>query len=130
MKTNFEKVAAQADKDYRDFMETQWPASERAVMCRQLIQQLIDLAPHDETVMHHAYKIREALEMPMVVVLDKLRAIFPELTIEELSEMLGVTRQAWYLWADGRARPEGAVAEKLALITGFDAYDISARVTR
>jgi DNA-binding XRE family transcriptional regulator len=127
---NIDRVAEEVQKEWRSRIDRlAGPPDERARQCLRLIERVIDLAP-DEGTLHHAHKMAAKLRLPMSVVLDKLQALHPDLTIIEQAEMLGVTRQAIYQWRIGMTRPEGETADLLSRLTGFDADDIAARLTR
>ena len=97
---------------------------ERQKEALKLIEQVIKLEP-DMGTMQYALKMRERLRLPMSVVLAKL---YPELTVNEKSEKLGVTRQAYYSWLNGISRPSTRLSKKLAALTGYDAADIRGKL--
>jgi DNA-binding XRE family transcriptional regulator len=101
--------------------------AERQKEALKLVERLIELEP-DVGTLQYACKMRERLKLPMSVVLDKLGQVYPELTVIERAEKLGVTRQAYYGYINGLSRPNARVAKKLAALTGFDANDIKGRL--
>jgi len=86
----------------------------------KLVERLIALEP-DMGTLHHARKMRERLKLPMSVVLESL---YPDLSVVEKVEKLGVTRQAYYSWLNGLSRPSVKLSKKMAALTGYDAEDI------
>jgi DNA-binding XRE family transcriptional regulator len=101
--------------------------AERKKEALRLVERLIELDP-DTGTMHYALKMRERLKLPMSVVLDKYEKEYPELTVIERAEKLGVTRQAYYSWINGIARPNTRAAKKLAGMTGYTAEDIRGKL--
>jgi len=97
---------------------------ERQREALKLVERLIALEP-DMGTMQYARKMRERLRLPMSVVLEKL---YPDLSVVEKAEKLGVTRQAYYGWLGGMARPNAKMAKKLANLTGFDANEIRGKL--
>ena len=97
---------------------------ERQKEALKLIERVIELEP-DLGTMQYALKMRERLKLPMSVVLAKL---YPELTVNEKAEKLGVTRQAYYGWINGISRPNLKAAKKIAAMTGFDLADIRGKL--
>jgi len=97
---------------------------ERQKEALRLVEALIKLEP-DMGTMHYARKMRERLRLPMSVVLEKL---YPELSVVEKAERLGVTRQAYYGWINGICRPNTKLSKKMAALTGFDAADIRGKL--
>ena len=98
--------------------------AERQKEALRLVERLIELDP-DTGTLQYACKMRERLKMPMTLVLEKL---YPELTVAEKANKLGVTRQAYYGWLNGLARPSAKVSKKLAALTGYNAADIRGRL--
>jgi transcriptional regulator with XRE-family HTH domain len=82
----------------------------------KLIERLIEAAP-DPNVRLRAMRIRSRIRLPMAQVLAKV----PGKTVKERAKLVGVTRQAWYQWLDGTARPNAARAIRLSKITGIPA---------
>jgi DNA-binding XRE family transcriptional regulator len=74
-----------------------------------------------------AVKLLQRMEsIPMSYVLSKV----PGATIVDRSEALGVSRQTYYFWMQGRSRPSLPQAERLAELTGITVEDImSAEMT-
>jgi len=97
---------------------------ERQKEALKLVERLIALDPDVSTV-HYARKMRERLKLPMSVVLENL---FPEMTVIERAEKLGVTRQAYYGWLNGISRPNARISKKLAALTGYNAADIRGKL--
>lgn len=97
---------------------------ERQREALKLVEALIKLGP-DMGTMHYARKMRERLRLPMSVVLEKL---YPELSVVEKSERLGVTRQAYYGWINGISRPNAKLSKKMAALTGYSAEDIRGKL--
>jgi transcriptional regulator with XRE-family HTH domain len=93
---------------------------ERQKEALKLIERLIELEP-DTSTLQYAHKMRERLKLPMSVVLDK---VYPDLPVAEKAKRLGVTRQAYYGWLNGMARPSVKISKKLATLTGYSAADI------
>jgi transcriptional regulator with XRE-family HTH domain len=85
----------------------------------RLIEELIETAV-DPGVKLRAMRIRSRIRLPMSQVLAKV----PGRTVKEKAKLVGVTRQAWYQWLDGTARPNAARASKLAKLTGYNADEI------
>lgn len=100
---------------------------ERQKEALKLVERLIALDT-DVGTKQYALKMRERLKLPMSAVLEKLDKAFPELTVEERAEKLGVTRQAYYGWLNGISRPNAKVSKKLAAITGMDAAAIRGKL--
>jgi DNA-binding XRE family transcriptional regulator len=101
--------------------------AERQKEALRLVERLIELEP-DVGTLQYACKMRERLKLPMSVVLDKLQQLYPELTVMDTAAKLGVSRQAYYGWVNGLARPNAKIAKKLAAMTGFDAADIKGKL--
>lgn len=101
--------------------------AERKKEALKLVERLIELDP-DTGTRHYALKMRERLKLPMSVVLERLEQTLPELTVAERAEKLGVTRQAYYSWLNGVARPNTKVSKKLSALTGFSADDIRGKL--
>jgi len=97
---------------------------ERQRKALKLVDRLIALNP-DMGTMHHARKMRERLKLPMSVVLEKL---YPDLSVVDKVERLGVTRQAYYSWLNGLSRPGNKLSKQMASLTGFDWNDIRGKV--
>lgn len=98
--------------------------AERQKQALKLVEQLIKLDA-DPGTMAYARKMRQRLKLPMSVVMDKL---WPDISIVEKMQRLGVTRQAYYLWINGLARPNTKLSRVIARHTGFDAEDIRGKV--
>lgn len=101
--------------------------AERQKEALQLVERIIELEP-DVLTMQYACKMRERLKLPMTQVMEKMEKLFPELSVVEKAAKLGVTRQAYYGWINGLARPNAKVAKKIASLTGFDAADIRGKL--
>lgn len=97
---------------------------ERQKEALKLVERLIALGPDMGTV-QYARKMRERLKLPMSVVLERL---YPELSVVEKAEKLGVTRQAYYGWINGISRPNMKLAKKMATLTGYEAADIRGKL--
>lgn len=70
---------------------------------------------------NQALKLLQRLEMiPMSYVLSKV----PGATIVERSDAVGVSRQTYYFWLQGRSRPSLPQAERLAELTGIPVEEI------
>ena len=98
--------------------------TERQKEALRLIERVIELRP-DVGTTKYALKMRERLKLPMSVVLAKL---YPDLTVNERAEKLGVTRQAYYGWLNGVSRPNVKISKKIAAATGFDAAAIRGKL--
>jgi transcriptional regulator with XRE-family HTH domain len=85
----------------------------------KLIERLIEVVP-DDNLRLRAMRMRSRLMLPMAEVLSKV----PGRTIKERARSIGVTRQAWYQWLDGTARPSAKRAKQLERITGYPADEI------
>jgi len=97
---------------------------ERQKEALKLVEALIKLEP-DLGTMQYARKMRERLKLPMSVVLAHL---YPDMSIVDKSEKLGVTRQAYYGWINGISRPNTRLSKKIAALTGFDWEDIRGKL--
>ena len=97
---------------------------DRQKQALKLVEALIDLEP-DRGTMAYARKMQRRLKLPMSVVLEKL---YPKLTIQEKVEKLGITRQAYYLWLYGLARPSPKMSRKIAGLTRYDAEAIRGKL--
>jgi len=97
---------------------------ERQREALKLVERLIALEP-DMGTMQYARKMRERLRLPMSVVLEKL---YPDMSVVEKAEKLGVTRQAYYSWLNGLSRPSFKLSKKMAALTGFEAADIRGKL--
>jgi transcriptional regulator with XRE-family HTH domain len=93
--------------------------STQAEQALRLIERLIEVAP-DANLRLRAVRMRSRLLLPMSEVLSKV----PGRTIRERARLVGVTRQAWYQWMDGTARPSAKRAKQLERITGYPADEI------
>ena len=80
-------------------------------------------ALEDEDLKGRARQIRDRLVLPMSKVLEKV----PGDTVVKKVESIGISRQAYYAWLDGRARPNATQALQLAKLTGFDPVVIRGR---
>jgi transcriptional regulator with XRE-family HTH domain len=100
--------------------------AERQKEALKLVEAILKVEP-DHGTMAYARKMRERLKLPMSVVLEKL---WPDLSILEKVEKLGVTRQAYYLWINGLARPSDRLSKRIAAQTGYDWKDIRGKVER
>lgn len=98
--------------------------AERQKEALKLIERVIVLDP-DVGTTQYALKMRERLKLPMSVVLAKF---YPDLSVMEKVEKLGVTRQAYYGWLNGVSRPNAKISKKLAAVTGFDAAAIRGKL--
>ena len=96
---------------------------ERQKMALRLVEQIVELEP-DLGTTAHAMKMRERLKLPMSVVLEK---VWPELSVFERVNKLGISKQAWYGWLNGLYRPNGKLSKRLANLTGFDADEIQGK---
>lgn len=94
--------------------------TQRQKQALDLVNQLIKLDP-DEGTLFLARKLKARLELPMTVVLE---ALWPDLSVAEKVERLGVTRQAYYGWLAGTFRPDTKMSKTLARHTGLDANEI------
>ena len=97
---------------------------ERQKEALKLVERLIVLSP-DVGTLQYARKMREKLKLPMSVVLENL---YPEMSVIEKAEKLGVTRQAYYGWLNGLSRPNAKLSKKMAALTGYDAADIRGKL--
>lgn len=97
---------------------------ERQKQALKLVEQLIELEP-DHGTMAYARKMQQRLKLPMTVVLEKL---WPDLPVRKKVKRLGVTRQAYYHWINGLARPDIDMCKLIARHTGFAAKDIRGKV--
>ena len=67
--------------------------------------------------------VRAHLGMPMAEILAKV----PAASTLAKARMIGVSRQGYYRWLDGSARPTGRHAAKIAELTGIDVEVITGR---
>ena len=65
-------------------------------------------------------ELREIDLVPMSYIMSKV----PGETIIEKMEKVGVSRQTYYFWMQGRSRPSLRQAERLAELTGIPVGDI------
>lgn len=87
---------------------------------RNLAKELLQLEGAAETI-KDVVKLLKRLElMPMSFILGRI----PGHTITERAARVGISRQTYYYWLQGRSRPSPAQAEKLAEITGVPVADI------
>jgi len=92
----------------------------------RLVDRLIALNIPDAGAAVYVRKLRERFKLPMSIVLDKL---YPDLTIVDKAERLGVTRQAYYGWLYGTSRPNAKLSKRIAALTGFNWVDIRGKPT-
>lgn len=84
----------------------------------QLVDQLIAIA--SPRIARLAEKYRRQLTLPMSEILAKVPGETPGQKIKRV----GVPRQTWYSWMNGKARPNRKSAERLARLTGYSRSDI------
>jgi DNA-binding XRE family transcriptional regulator len=68
---------------------------------------------------------REALMLPMVDVLDRVKGE----TVAQKAKACGVSRQAFYAWLRGVSRPNKKQARRVAKLTGYKWEDISGSIS-
>lgn len=88
-----------------------------------LAERLLKAVWYDSDLAARAAQIRDRIRLPMTEVLDKV----PGLTVSDKIERIGVSRQAYYWWLNGKTRPNATQAKKLARMTGYDASEIRGR---
>ena len=90
----------------------------------KLAEKLLGLIPDtEEGLIRRALQLRDRLKTPMTMVLAKV----PGETVTEKAAKIGITRQAYYAWANGEYRPNAKQSKRLASLTGFPAEDIRGR---
>lgn len=77
--------------------------------------ELLQLEEAAGTIMNIIKKLRRMELVPMSYILSKV----PGDTIREKVENVGVSRQTYYYWIQGRSRPSLPQAERLAELTGI-----------
>jgi transcriptional regulator with XRE-family HTH domain len=91
----------------------------------KLIEQLVRISPNPGTAMA-AMQMRERLLLPMSVILARV----PGDSITERAAKCNVSRQAYYAWLRGMARPSEKQAKRLARLTGYRPEDIVGRMRK
>ena len=78
---------------------------------------LLRMAKGDPGVVHQLLIVRRLLKTPLREVLAKV----PGQTVSEKARKVGVSRQTYYMWQRGQARPNATQAARLEEITGVKA---------
>ena len=86
-------------------------------------KELVKLEQAAENILNIVRDMRRMELVPMSYVMSKV----PGETIVEKMAKIGVSRQTYYYWMQGRSRPSQRQADRLAELTGIPAVDISAR---
>jgi hypothetical protein len=94
---------------------------------RRLAKAAVALAL-DEGAADHVLRNLERLQarlqlVPMADILAKL----PDDTVTARAKRLGITRQAYYDWVNGKSRPNIKQARRLQKLTGFTVQEIRGR---
>jgi hypothetical protein len=93
------------------------PAQERKLLARMFRD------TEDAGLRARALQLIDRMKLPMSSVLAKV----PGDTVVEKADRIGITRQAYYLWLRGIARPNTKQSKRLAKLTGYKAIDIRGR---
>jgi transcriptional regulator with XRE-family HTH domain len=89
------------------------------------IEQMLETS-EDEGLRLRAIQIRDRLQMPMSVVLERVRGE----NITEKCKRIGITRAAYYDWISGKSRPSMKHAKRLSQLTGLSVIKIRGRTPR
>ena len=74
----------------------------------------------DPSLVAQAQKWRNRITLPMAKILEKV----PGESVPEKYRRVGVPRQTWFSWMNGKARPNRKTAVKLARMTGYSRSEI------
>lgn len=74
----------------------------------------------DPRLVAQARKWRNRITLPMADILAKV----PGESVPDKYRRLGVPRQTWFSWVNGKARPNRKTAAKLARLTGYSRFEI------
>ena len=88
-----------------------------------LAERLIKLTKDDHIASSEAMALRDQIRMPLVRVLQ----LVPGHDVTEKCRKIGISRQTWYGWLNGRSRPNHKYANRLAKLTGLRASEIRGR---
>ena len=79
----------------------------------KLAKEIVELSGDDET-LAAALRFRDRLKLPpMSAILNKV----PGLTVKDRARSIGVSRQTYYGWLNGRSRPNSKQARRLQELT-------------
>jgi transcriptional regulator with XRE-family HTH domain len=88
-----------------------------------LTERLIKLTKGDSIATAEALALRDQIRMP----LSKVLQLVPGHNVSEKCRKLGISRQTYYGWMNGRSRPNHKFANRLAKLTGLRAAEIRGR---
>jgi DNA-binding XRE family transcriptional regulator len=88
----------------------------RQMQTMRMLERLAEESPY-HTVRKFAKNTLAKQRLPIMAVLNKI----PGKTHTDKAKLVGVSRQTYYAWVNGVARPNRKRAKKLSTITGFDA---------